>query len=196
MLIDSFAPTPDAVETHCIVINASCPTVYRTLWTADLGSSVTKFLLMLRALPGFVARGCREFPKNQKITLQTLIDSGFGLLAEKPGEEIVLGVTGRFWRPAGNISRFNRPDFDRPVLAGFARGVWNFSVREQVPGQTILTTETRVTCGDPASRRKFLAYWLVVRPFSGLIRLIMLKSVRKTAEADSGNAGLRLPSVI
>ena len=183
MLIDSFAPTPDAVEIHSIVINAPRATVYRELKTADLGSSfIIKSLLALRSIPGFIARPC-AMPRNRKITLQTLMDSGFGLLAEKPGEEIVLGITGRFWRPAGNVSPFNRPDFDRRVPAGFARGVWNFSVSEQIPEQTILTTETRVTCGDPASRRKFLAYWLVVRPFSGLIRLIMLKRVRKIAEA-------------
>jgi len=183
MLIDSFAPRPDAVETHSLVINAPRETVYRTLLTADLGHSlIIKSLLALRSIPGFIAHPC-AMPRNRKITLQTLIDSGFGLLAEKPGEEIVLGVTGRFWRPAGNLSPFNRPDFDRAVPVGFARGVWNFSVSEPIRGQTLLTTETRVTCGDPASRRKFLAYWFVVRPFSGLIRLIMLKSVRKMAEA-------------
>jgi hypothetical protein len=183
MLIDSFAPRPDAVETHSIVINAPRETVYRTLMTADLGQSfIVKSLLALRSIPGFIAGPC-AMPQNRKITMQTLMNSGFGLLVEKPGKEIVLGVTGRFWRPAGNVSSFNRPDFDRAVPAGFARGVWNFSVTEQIPGQTILTTETRVTCGDPASRRKFLGYWLVVRPFSGLIRLIMLKSVRKMAEA-------------
>jgi hypothetical protein len=182
MLIDSFAPRPDAVETHSIVINAPREIVYRVLWTADLGHSfIIRSLLALRSIPGFIARPC-SMPRNSKITLQTLIDSGFGLLAEKPGEEIVLGVTGRFWRPAGNLSPFNRPDFDRAVPVGFARGVWNFSVTEQISGQTLLTTETRVTCGDAASRRKFVAYWLVVRPFSGLIRLIMLKSVRKMAE--------------
>ena len=183
MLIDSFAPRPDAVEIHRIVIKASQATVYRVLKTADLGQSIIiKSLLALRSIPGYIAHPC-AMPQNRKITLQTLMDSGFGLLAEKPGEEIVLGITGRFWRPAGNVSPFNRPDFDRPVSAGFARGIWNFSVSEPIPGQTLLTTETRVTCGDPASRRKFLAYWLVVRPFSGLIRLIMLKSVRKMAEA-------------
>jgi len=183
MLIDSFAPRPDAVEIHSIVINASRATVYRVLRTADLGQSVIiKSLLVLRSIPGHIAHPC-ALPKSRKVTLQTLIDSGFGVLAEKPGEEIVLGITGRFWRPAGNISPFNRPDFDRPVRTGFARGVWNFSVTQPVPGQTLLTTETRVTCGDAASRRKFLAYWFVVRPFSGLIRLIMLKSVRKMAES-------------
>ena len=183
MLIDSFAPTPDAAEIHSIVINAPRATVYRALRSADLGQSlIIKVLLALRSIPRYIAHPC-AMPRNRKITLQTLMDSGFGLLAEKPGEEIVLGITGRFWRPAGNVSAFNRPDFDRPVRAGFARGVWNFSVSEPAPGQTLLKTETRVTCGDRGSRRKFLAYWLVVRPFSGLIRLIMLKSVRKVVEA-------------
>ena len=184
MLIDSFAPRPDAVEIHSIVINGPGRKVYEALWTSDLGGSViTKLLLFLRSIPEVLARGGRSLPQNRKITMRTLIDAGFGVLAEKPGEEIVLGVTGRFWRPAGNLSSFNRADFDQPVPAGLARGVWNFSVSEASNGRTILRTETRVTCGDDASRRKFLAYWLIVRPFSGLIRLIMLKRVRKTAEA-------------
>ena len=185
MLIDSFAPRPDAVETHSIVINASRETVYRALRTADLGQSfVIKSLLALRSIPGFIARPC-SMPRNRKLTLQTLMDSGFGLLAEKTDEEIVLGVTGRFWRPAGNLSPFNRADFDRPVSAGFARAVWNFSVSELSQGRTLLRTETRVICGDASSRRKFRTYWFLVRPFSGLIRLIMLKRVRKIAEARS-----------
>jgi hypothetical protein len=184
MLIDSFAPNPDAVETHSIMVDASRDVVYQALWTADLGGSpLIKFLLALRSIPAFIANPCRSPPRNQPITLQTIIDSNFGMLAEKPNEEIVLGVTGRFWRPTGNLSPFNRADFDRPVPAGLARGVWNFSLSEQSDGQTILSTETRVICGDPASRRKFKGYWLIVRPFSGLIRLIMLRRVRKTAEA-------------
>jgi len=184
MLIDSFIPNPDAIETHSIIIDGSRQTVYRTLRTADLGGSrIVKLLLALRSVPAFVARGCRSLPRNQEITLQTIIDSGFGVLAEKPQEEIVLGVTGRFWRPAGNLSPFNRADFDKPVSAGLARAVWNFSVSEADNGRTMLRTETRIICGDPASRRKFLTYWIVVRPFSGLIRLIMLKRVRKLAEA-------------
>ena len=180
LLIDTFAPNPDAAEAHSITIDAECEAVYRALWTADLGGSfVIKVLLGLRSLPGFVSRGFRELPRNQRITLQTLIDSGFGVLVEKPAEEIVLGVTGKFWRPTGNLSPFNREDFDRPVPPGHARAVWNFSLGKGADGQTILSTETRVICGDVSSRRKFRAYWLFVRPFSGLIRRIILKKVRK-----------------
>jgi len=186
MLIDSFAPNPDAVETHSIVINASREIVYRALWTADLGgSALIKVLLALRSLPQFISSGFRSLPRHQKVTLQTIMNSGFGMLAEKPNQEIVLGVTGRFWRLTGNLSPFKRSDFDGPVPIGMARGVWNFSVAEQINGQTTLCTETRVMCGDAASRRKFLTYWLIVRPFSGLIRLIMLRRVRKTAEQNS-----------
>ena len=183
VLIDSFAPNPDAAEIHRIVIKAPRETVHEALWTADLGGAIViKLLLLLRATPQIIARRFRSFPRNQKITLQTLIDSGFGLLAEKQSEEIVLGITGRFWRPTGNVSTFDRSDFELPVPVGFARAVWNFSMSAGHEGQTILRTETRVVCGDSASRRKFLAYWSVVRPFSGLIRLIMLRRVRKAAE--------------
>jgi hypothetical protein len=180
MLIDSFAPNPDAVETHSIALNASREQVYRTLWTADLGGSIAiKVLMGLRSLPAFVLHRSHVRPRNQRITLQTIIDAGFGVLAEKPGEEVVLGVTGRFWRPTGNLSRFNRADFDHAVSPGLARGVWNFWVEEAAGGKTILSTETRVICGDTGSRRKFRVYWFFVRPFSGLIRRIMLKTVRK-----------------
>jgi hypothetical protein len=179
MLIDSFAPNLDAVETHFIDINASPEVVYRALWTADLGGPVIKLLLGLRMLPGFISRGCRSLPRNQAITLQTLIDSQCGLLAEEPNHEVLFGVTGRFWRPTGNVSPFDRASFNSPVPPGIARAVWSFTVEPGDNGQTILSTETRVTCGDRPSRRKFRAYWFFVRPFSGLIRRLMLRAVRR-----------------
>jgi hypothetical protein len=187
MLIDSFAPKFDANEIHQLVIKAPREVVYDALWTADLGSPLIKFLMLLRSLPAFVARGGHSPPRIRAITLQTLIDSGFGMLAEKPPEEIVLGITGRFWRPAGNLSQFVRSDFDQPVPEGFARGIWNFSLIPETENRTTLRTETRVICGDATSRRKFHAYWLLVRPFSGLIRLIMLRNVRKLAERGSAS---------
>jgi len=179
MLIDSFAPNPDAVETHRVAINAAPDVVYRALWTADLGGPVIKVLMGLRMLPGFILRGCRSLPRNQSITLQTLIDSEFGLLAEVPNHEVLFGVTGRFWRPTGNVSPFDRASFNSPAPAGIARAVWSFTVEPSVNGQTILSTETRVTCGDRSSRRKFRVYWFFVRPFSGLIRRIMLRAVKR-----------------
>jgi hypothetical protein len=46
-----------------------------------------------------------------------------------------------------------------------------------------LTTETRVWAADPSSRRRFRLYWLAIRPFSGLIRRLWLREIKRTAES-------------
>jgi hypothetical protein len=46
-----------------------------------------------------------------------------------------------------------------------------------------LSTETRVHVADPASRRKFRRYWVVIKPFSGLIRILFLRAARSRALA-------------
>jgi hypothetical protein len=119
------------------------------------------------------------------VTLQSIIDAGFGVLGEEPGREILLGVTGRFWRPTGNVEPFDRASFSRPIPPGMARGLWNFKVVSAGDRKAILSTETRVTCGDAASGRRFRLYWFVIRPFSGLIRMIMLKAIRDAAQAHA-----------
>jgi hypothetical protein len=40
-----------------------------------------------------------------------------------------------------------------------------------------LTTETRVLLTDDGSRRAFRRYWLVIRPFSGVIRRRWLAAI-------------------
>src|SRR5262245_39789907 len=104
LLIDSFAPHPDALESHKIEIAASPALVYRMLWTADRASAgVIKAPMRRRSFPrrGF-HQGQRRRPPQQ-VTLHTLLEAGFEKLAEESGREIVLGVAGRFWRPLDNI---------------------------------------------------------------------------------------------
>jgi hypothetical protein len=182
MLIDSFVPDPDAAEIHSIQIAASKEDVCHALRTTDFAHSVViKGLLALRALPRFLRHPGRSGFRLQRLTLDSLARGGFGLLAEDPGREIVFGVAGRFWQPVDNTVPFDERHFRGAVDPGLARGVWNFSVRDDGAGRTTLSTETRVLCGDRASRRKFRTYWLLVRPFSGLIRIVMLRAVRSTA---------------
>jgi hypothetical protein len=189
MLIDDFVPRPDAGEAHRVEIGAPPQVVYDALWTTDLGSSpIIKGLLGLRSLPAFVRHPTTCRPANRKITLQTIIASGFGVLAEDSGHEIVLGVAGPFWRPVGNLLPFKEENFHGPVPAGAARAVWNFAVRETSNQRTLLSTETRIVCGERSSRRKFRAYWFFVRPFSGLIRILMLRAVKRACEGQGSNS--------
>jgi hypothetical protein len=188
MLIDSFAPNPDAVEVHSILIDASPETLRQAIWTADLGGSIiVKLLLGLRALPELLLHGGRKVPRDFRVTLKTIINSRFGLLADEP-DEIVLGVDGKFWRPTGNLLPFDRDRFTDPIPFGQARAVWNFSLKASGHG-TILSTETRVICGDPVSLKKFRRYWFLVRPFSGLIRLVMLRAVKRACQKPDRKEG-------
>jgi hypothetical protein len=105
---------------------------------------------------------------------------GFVLLGERPERELALGVVGRFWTPGGERVTLDADGFrafDRP---GYAKAVWDFRLTPE-HGATRLSTETRVWCLDAASRRSFRRYWRVVGPFSGLIRMALLRAVLREA---------------
>ncbi|HET8623728.1 MAG TPA: hypothetical protein VFM14_09225 [Gemmatimonadales bacterium] len=106
---------------------------------------------------------------------------GFTLVAEAPGEEVVLGIMGRFWTPTGGLVTTTAAQFREPPPAGLAQGFWNFRV-EPCGFGTVLSTETRVRCGDPATRRRFVRYWRVIRIGSGFIRRSLLRHIRLEAE--------------
>jgi hypothetical protein len=102
-------------------------------------------------------------------------------MAEAPGEEFVLAIMGRFWTPSGGLVKASADQLRSPPPAGLAQGFWNFRVEPCGTG-TILSTETRVRCGDPATRRRFARYWRIIRLGSALIRGSMLRHIRVQAE--------------
>jgi hypothetical protein len=52
-------------------------------------------------------------------------------------------------------------------------------------GRTMLETSTRCQPTDAAVRRRFGAYWRLIRPFSGLVRRDMLGAIARRAEASA-----------
>ena len=108
---------------------------------------------------------------------------GFVRLREDPPNEIVIGVVGRFWTPKGDLRSVEPEAFAAFRESGYAKAVWNFKIASVGGGMVRVSTETRVCCLDAASRRKFKLYWMVVGPFSGVIRKEMLREIRGRAEA-------------
>ena len=62
--------------------------------------------------------------------------------------------------------------------------MWSFTVERESDAVPRLATETRVVAHGISARRKFRAYWLLVGPFSGLIRKEMLRLVKRNAESE------------
>jgi hypothetical protein len=59
----------------------------------------------------------------------------------------------------------------------------NFLVTPDGRGGSFLSTETRVATVSPSVRRNFAVYWRIIRPGSGIIRVMWLRAIRKRAES-------------
>ena len=182
MLLDRYLPTYDVVERHATVVRAPADRVYAAIERADMGASpVARGLMALRALAAGPRAGGGG--RTTRGTLGELLRRNFLPLADDPPRELVLGLVGKFWQPSGGVERIPPADFIAFARPGYAKAAWNFAVAPLPDGRGVrLTTETRVHCTDAASRRRFRAYWLLIRPFSGLIRREMLRVIRREAE--------------
>ena len=170
MLIDEFLSEYDFEEKHSMAIRADAATVYEAAQNANFGESwIVRMLLTLRGMSA------------DALTLRNLSYSKFRILGERPSKELLIGLAGRFWTPWGDLQDVNAENFKAFDKSGYAKAVWNFSL-DRDGGNTRLTTETRIKCLDDSSRRSFGFYWTFVQPFSGLIRMEMLRSIKRKAE--------------
>jgi hypothetical protein len=174
MLIDEFLPVYDFSEKHETKIRASAEKVYAAIDSTDFNDSWIIWGLL-------TMRGLGLGRSSEKTTLRDMTKDRFAVLGEKPNEEILLGLAGKFWTLTGNLQKVDAGNFKEFSEKGFAKAVWNFSLSEG-EGETLLKTETRIQCLDEDSRQSFALYWTVVKPFSGLIRQEMLRLIKEKAE--------------
>lgn len=137
-------------------------------------------LIELRNLPGRLV-GRRRFGKSLSGSIslfEQMLDFGFCPLGEEEGREVAFGLIDQSWKvsggkraPIGDAVEFAR--FSEP---GFVKIGANLLARP-ARGGTFLSTQTRVLATDPGTRRVFGAYWLFIRPFSGMIRRSWLQAV-------------------
>jgi hypothetical protein len=142
-----------------------------------------------RALTWIRRRGRRaptsliDAPRGEPLlTLATR--TGFHLLADEPGREIVLGVAGPVSPAHADARRYGQ----RPFVAsanGYASIVMNFRIDPNGRGGSMLSTETRVFAPDADTRRSLTTYWRVILPGSALIRRGRLAAIRRRADAEA-----------
>ncbi len=182
--LDEFVPAWQFSEAHTIRVQAPREKVYQALKEVRAGE-----IRLFQTLT-WIRRFGRPGPENilnapEKIPiLEVATRSGFLLLAEEPGREIVLGtlvVAPAGWQPKGKPTPEGFKALKDP---GFALAAMNFRLEDAGPGETLVTTETRVYATDAASRRRFARYWRVIYPGSALIRRMWLRAIKKRAETD------------
>jgi hypothetical protein len=183
MLLDELLPGFDVNEVHTRELSGEPAAVLAAARAVTPGEiRFMGALLSLRSLPGRIRRTAVETRPEEPFIEQAL-RLGFVLLGER-ADEVVVGAIGRFWSPAGNRPlRFrDRGEFLAFEKPGYAKALMNIAVRPQGSG-TLLSTETRIASTDPAARRRFRAYWMLVGPWSGLIRREWLLAAQRRLAA-------------
>src|SRR5437660_8454754 len=105
---------------------------------------VEQYVLAVRTLPSFPARPRETWRRfrdelfRERFTLDGMLSEGFTLLEERPGEELVLGTVGRFWRARGELCATSPVRFRAPAPSGTAKAAWNFEVGIRADGGTDL----------------------------------------------------------
>ena len=179
MKLNELMPHFDLAARYETRVNASVERTREAMRNADFSElPFTQLLMRLRTLAW---RG--EKPERSALQKERLRAAGVVSLPTGSESEFLLGVVGRFWRADSGIVRgLAASELIAFELEGYAKALWNFTAEPVESNVTRLATETRVLTYGTAARRKFRAYWLLVGPFSGLIRKEMLRLVKRDAE--------------
>jgi hypothetical protein len=178
--LDRFMPQYDVVERHQIAIGAPPSVTLAAACEQDLNRSpIIRGIFKARELA--LGSEPAEQARPHGLLAET-IALGWGVLAEEPGHEIVMGAVTQPWMadPAFRAlppARF--ASFDEP---GFVKIVWTLRADPVPRGGSLFRTETRAIATDAAARAKFRRYWALASPGIWLIRQLLLKPLKVEAE--------------
>lgn len=190
-LLDRFIPEYEVVERHSIPVAAPAAVTLEAAKEQDLfQSALVRAIFVARERVLGAAPGDRRQPLGLLATVQSL---GWGVLADVPGREIVMGAVTKPWEanvtfralPPGEFMSFSQP--------GFVKIAWTLRADPIDGGSSLFRTETRAVATDPVARAQFRRYWAFASPGIALIRRLSLNPLRREAErrASSPQGGLR-----
>lgn len=197
MIAERILPVFDVSDEVAVVVAADAQTTWEALMECDLievgrRRPLVGILGALRALPVVALHLLHgempdEMPERLTLHDTTMLpadDGGWVLLGERPGEEIALGLVGRFWRPVIEYAQVDAAGFAAFEKPGYAKTIYSLGVRPLTPDSTLLWGLMRTATTDAPARRWFRRYWMLgVGSGAHLLVQGLLDVVRDDAEA-------------
>jgi hypothetical protein len=165
VLADDFLPVFDVSDEVAVVVEADPGATWSALIDADLievgrRRPLVGVLGALRALPEIASdllHGERPPSAPQRLTLRDTTQlpasaGGWILLGERDGEELALGLVGKFWRPVIEWAHVRAEEFAGFAEPGYAKTVYALGVRPLDSRRTLLWAVMRTAhrrCGTP-----------------------------------------------
>lgn len=186
--IQNYLPNPRHTEVHRIFVNATPEDAWTVARHFDMSAVPwIKVLFDIRTFPEKLANGTKASHSEAfGVDQITESNSGFILLHESPGREVVIGSIGQFWRLKIPFLKITSQDYKDFNASGFGKVAWAISVEPFLAGSTI-AIELRISATDEKSWKKLNRYYHVIGVGSNLIRTSVM------AHLEMGLGKMKLP---
>jgi hypothetical protein len=185
-LLDRFMPAYDVVERHRIRIAAPAAVTLAAAGEVDLqASGLIQTIIKARETILGAAPDTRPRPRGLLAEMQSL---GWGVLADVPGREVVVGAVTRPWEANVTFRAVPPDQFAAFDEAGYVKIAWTLRADPITPTESLFLTETRAIATDRSARTTFRRYWSFLSPGIILIRRAILHPVKIEAERRHGQA--------
>ena len=190
MLIDKFMPLYHFNEVQSIAVRSNSRNNILSA-VRDVTPKEIPFLFelfLLRGLPSFIIQRKRyKYSINRKSPLlEQFLASGFIVLAEEEGRELVVRGIGQFWKLWGGSFPIitNTQEFLSFNCPNYIKVAINFYLHQDHHDDDYVKvrTETRFYVPDQTILKKFSRYWLLVHIFSAFSRRMWLKAIKYRIE--------------
>jgi len=179
-LLDRFMPRYDVVERHRIHVSAPPAVTLEAAKRQDLlHSGPVRAMFRTREIVLGSNPDERTRPQGLLAAVQSL---GWGILAEAPEREVVVGAVTKPWEADVTFQAVPPDQFAAFARPGLVKIAWTLRVDPVDAEGCVFLTETRAVATDPTARAKFRLYWACASPGIALIRRLSLHPLKRDAE--------------
>ena len=179
-LLDRFMPRYDVVERHQINVDAPAAVTFEAATHMNLLASPA-IRAIFRARELVLGSDAPPAPDRESF-IDQMVAIGWGVLAEVPDREIVMGAVTQPWMANVVFRGLPPAEFSAFAEPGYVKIAWTLRADPAGPSESIFRTETRVMTTDAEARRQFRWYWARFSPGIVLIRRVLLGQVKREAE--------------
>lgn len=197
-LIDDFLPSYSFREVDHVAVAADVVATWTAVRAFDLFRIPwVRTVFRLRTLPSRIAARLHGGQPRSEPTARIediTNETGFLVLGEEPGCEVVVGSVGKFWQSKIDFAGVAPVDFAHFSKAGFGKLAWSLRVDRREGGGAWITVDLRVAATDRESLARFRRYWFIIGRFSRAIRRAVLRSCADKLGSAALDYSRSLPS--
>jgi hypothetical protein len=179
-VLDVFLPQYDVADRHSVHIAAPAEVAIATATEMNIESSaIIRGIFKGRE---WILRSHADNSTRPDRFLAQMKSLGWGVLAELPGRELVMGGATKPWEPNPVFRAIPADEFSSFAEPGYVKIVWTLRAQPVGNNECVFRTETRAVATDPEARKRFRPYWSFLSLGIVAIRRVILAEVKAEAE--------------